>query len=421
MYKKMLLLEEMIAHINDALLASRQRLLLFAFGVSVCAAAMVSFYTWFYLTHSGGLPYDVDNWGHLIAKMRDSGATWSLLTQAYQPERGLAVPFLFGLSYCLIGIPESVHLLNILLQTLSVGVLVLLFATTRKNPLIGAVIALAWSAWPPTSYVYGYYYSEPLLGLMFLLIWFAAARLLQTPRYGVSMLLGGLMALIVYVKTSTQVMIFLLFLFAAVLLYRAKRRAMIGLMFGAFLCLYLLWPLYSYTRFQRVLPMTLNSGYVLQQGTYLPGDDMNTSYLRKIPEYQRIEANEPKDPVERDAYYRQLALEQIRREPVKQAALSVKKFLRFWYYIPQFAWIPTVKTLVIMTPLLLLGVIGLFSLRGDVTGQVAAMMIAGMWALHGLIHTEFRYNFPTLPLLFYLALCGAFFLYRRLFRQSGRA
>jgi len=413
--------EKMIEQANQTLLASRQRLLLFSFAVSLIVMAIISFYTWHYLRNSGGLPYDLDGWGHLIAKMQATGNTWSLLPQAYQPERGIVVPFLFGLSYCLLGIPESVHLFNIFFQALSAFVLVQLLATTRNSPLIGALIALMWAAWPPTSYVYGYYYSEPLLGLMFLLIWFAAVRLLQTPAYGTSILLGGLMALVLYVKTSTQVMIFLLFLFVSALLYRAKRRAMIGLIFGVFLCLYLLWLLYSYTQFQRVLPMTLNSGYVLQQGTYLPGDDMNTSYLRKIPEYQQIEANEPKDPVERDAYYRKLALEQIKRDPAKQAILSIKKFLRFWYYIPQFEWIPTIKTLVIMTPLLLLTLIGLFSLRADLTGQVAAIMIAGMWALHGIIHTEFRYNFPTLPLLFYLAICGASLLYRYFFRRTRRA
>ncbi len=419
-HQKKRTIEDLIASINQALLASRQRLLLFSLAVSLLVAAIVSFYTWYHTGHSGGRPYDIDGWGHLIAQMRDSGSTWRLLPQAYHPERGLVVPFLFGLSYCLLGISESIHLFNILFQTLSAFVLIRFFAAFRKNPVLGGLIALAWAAWPPTSYVYGYYYSEPLLGLLFLLIWLTAARLLREPENGTAVLLGCLLAGVLYVKSSTQVMAFFLFAFVSVALYRAKRRAMLGMMFGAFFCLYLLWPLYSATQFQRVLPMTLNGGYVLQQGTYLPGDDMNTSYLRNIPEYRAIEANAPQDPVERDAYFRKLALEQIIRDPMKQAVLAVKKFLRFWYYIPQGEWLPTAKTLVIMTPLLLFGVIGLFSIRTDPTGQLAAIMIAGMWALHGIIHTELRYNFPVLPLLFYLASCGVSSFYRRVFHAEQR-
>jgi len=417
MYETM---KRIIYSANQAILQTRRRLCCLAVGAALLVAGIVSFYVWNAITHSRGLPYDLDGWGHLIAKMQASGETWRLLPQAFHPERGFAVPFLFGVTYCLLGIPESVQIFNILLQSISAVLLVGFFGKYLKNPLLGACIALSWAVWPPTRYVYGYYMAEPLLGLICLLMWGSAVILLHQPKKHVAAFYGMLLAFALYVKSSTLLTVFLLLLFLSGLFYRMRHYAVLAALWLAFVLAYSIWPLYSYITYQRVLPMTINGGFVLHMGTYLPGDDMSARYLRTLPEYWAIEANAPQEPVERDAYFRKLAIEQITREPIKQFLLLIKKILRFWFYIPRAHWLPTPKTFIVMTPLLLLAAIGAFSNRSEHLAQAAGIIILAMWALHSAIHSEFRYNFPVLPMLFYLAFCGGDFLCRPLCHHGER-
>jgi hypothetical protein len=153
------------------------------------------------------------------------------------------------------------------------------------------------------------------------------------------------------------------------------------------------------------IPFTTEGGKILFQGVFLAGDDVQMSELRKNAEFAALEAASPAgSPVEDYRYWRRLAAEQMKADPVGQVRLCVRKAIRFWTYLPAHEWRPSLKTglaAAVVLPLALVGVV-----RGwrHPLVRLSALWVGGLWAFHALVHAELRYNFPVLPMAFLLSL-----------------
>jgi hypothetical protein len=172
------------------------------------------------------------------------------------------------------------------------------------------------------------------------------------------------------------------------------------------LVVFLPWPIRNYLVTSELILFTTEGGKILFQGTYLPGDDLRMNLLRQLPAFAALETAQPADAIEQYHYWQQMALEQIRADPVAQARMCVRKVVRFWMYLPAHSWVPAWKTglaAAVFLPLALIGV-----LRGwrRPLVQLCALWVGGLWLFHGIVHAETRYNFPVMPMMFLLAALG---------------
>lgn len=401
------------SNINAFLVSRRSRLSWFAAFSFLLSASILSLYAWYYITHPvSGYNYDIDGWGHLIPEMIASGKSWELLLNPVHRLRNFLVPFFFGLSYCLIGIPESGQILNIFVQSLNSMMLVSFFSSSYKNPILGFFIGLVWAMWYPFSSYYGYYFSEPIYGFVFVLIWIFITRFLQTPKWSAAIPVGILLAIAIHVKITSLLVVLGCF-FCCVTIWRSRAAKFAPIMLASFLVFYLPWPIYNSIKHHQFVTISqkTQSGTglwgTLFLMTYLPADSLETNIRETIPAYRHIkEQAETMDVEARKDYYRKIIIEQIKKDPFGQLGLLLRRFMRFWYYVPAYSFLPTTRTLVIMTPLLLLAFIGIFHWYQELHVQSAILLISGMWILHGIIHSEFRYQFPVFPMLLFLAFAG---------------
>lgn len=414
---------EIYARLNQYFVSTRLRLFMLAFGAFIVSAIILSSYAWYHIHHPAqyydidtetwkNFAYDIDGWGHLIPKMMENGTTWELLPQATHPYRIFLVPFLFGLSYCLLGIPESVQILNILAQSLSSVLLIYFLASYNKTPLLGMGIGIIWASWPPFSSYYGYYFSEPVYGLVVVILWCCIVLFLQTPGKAKAILIGSFLAIALHVKMTSALVVAGFFL-CAITVWRRRAGKLLPIIMVTCLLAYLPWPAYNLIKHNRLASAykTEDNGSdtweLLFGMMYPPIDDLETLQREKLPEYLAIqEKAERLDTENRNKYYQSLILEQLASHPLDVLSLVVKRFMRFWYHIPPFRFVPTPKTFLVMTPLLLLAGIGAFRRYDDVNVQTAMLLVGGMWIFHGLIHAEFRYQFPVFPTLLFLAFTG---------------
>ena len=417
---------EKYSAINDHLASSRSRILWFSLFAFLISAMILSYYAWYHIQNPvPGYSYDIDGWAHLIPKMIETGKTWELLTEAVHHRRNFLVPFIYGLSYCFLGIPESVHILNILLQSLSSMILVWFLSAEYKRPLLGFFIGFLWAVWPPFSQYFGYYYSEAIYGLVFLLLWVVTTLFLKNPKWTTAAWIGVLLATSMHVKATCALVVVGMF-FCCLTIWRDRAFKYVPIIFLSLVIAYAPWPLRNYFKSNKFVPLTQSVGgagmwELLFVMTYVPGDGMLSGFRDKIPEYREIKAKGRtlKSVAAKKRYYRDIIIAQVKADPAGQAGLILKRFLRFWYWIRAYEWIPTTKSLLVMTPLLLLAVMGSFSRYRDPNVQVAIMLLLGMWALHGIVHSEFRYQFPVFPMLLFLSFGGiASFVNRRVHYES---
>jgi len=410
---------EICSRANSYIMLSRSCIFIFSLFSFFGSLIGLSYYAWYHI-HNPVAQYDIDGWGHLVCKMIDAGESWRLLPDAVYLWRGFLVPFIFGLSYCIFNIPESVQILNVFTQASVSMILTYYFSNSYRNPLLGFSIALIWAIWPPFSSYYGYYFSEPLCGLIYILLWIVSVEFLKKPEKLYGIMLGALLALSIHVRASSVLIVFFFFV-CLFTLWRKKILPFLPLIVIAFSVVYFPWPIRNYIVTGHFIPLTVGGGYVLHQGSFLSGDDCLLT-LRTIPEFQEREKKaETMDLIARDKYFKKLAIEQMKADPLGQIKLTIKKMLRFWYYIPAYEWLPTVKTLLVMTPLLILALIGSIKKFDDTAVQLILLMIFGLWILSGITHSELRYHFPVFPLLLFLSYQGVSYIYNTAFIRKREA
>jgi 4-amino-4-deoxy-L-arabinose transferase-like glycosyltransferase len=174
------------------------------------------------------------------------------------------------------------------------------------------------------------------------------------------------------------------------------------------------WIVRNWFAYGEIVPFTTEGGKIAFQGTYLPGDDVEFDTIRLLEEVRLLEAAEKGlAEIETYRYWRSLAIRQTLADPLGQVILLVRKFIRFWVYLPQHSWTPAAKTGIVAAICLPLMAVACWFDRKKLLVQLAAVCVIGLWMFHGLVHSELRYNFPVLPLAFLLATLGAMHLLRR--------
>lgn len=425
---------EPYARMNNYFVATRSRIFWCALVAFVISALILSALAWYHIKNPAEYydadtdnwkpyGYDVDGWGHLIPKMIESGKSWELLPQAIHPLRTFLVPFLFGVSYCLFGIPESVQIFNVVVQALSSLMIVYLFSSYDKKPLLGFFIGLIWAMWPPFAAYYGYYFSEAVYGFVFISLWLCITMFLKTPKRSTAIPIGIFLALALHVKI-TSLLVVVGFFVCCVTIWRSRAAKFLPAIIVFFLIAYLPWPIYNSVKARQFAPIDqAHSGGTGLWGTfflmtYLPADGLPTFERYTIPEYREIKEKAAEmDTAARKNYYRSIIIDQVTSNPVGVLGLLLKRFMRFWYYVPAHTFTPTLKTLLVMTPLLLLAFIGVVGRYTDINVQIAILLVGGMWILHGVIHSEFRYQFPVFPMLVFLACVGISVLIHKIQRH----
>jgi thiol:disulfide interchange protein len=97
-----------------------------------------------------------------------------------------------------------------------------------------------------------------------------------------------------------------------------------------------------------------------------------------------------------------------------------KKSLRFWFYIPGYEWLPTIKSLLFALPIFILWLIGVFNWKTSKINLLAVLLVLGTWLMHTLIHSEYRYSYVVFPFILLTAQIGLEVVYKALIRLSNK-
>jgi hypothetical protein len=256
-----------------------------------------------------------------------------------------------------------------------------------------------WSIWPAYSFIHGYYYSEQIGALLTVSVTVLACYFLRNSIKNwqwvalFGLFLGGL----INVRASSLLVVLLALFFMMFMFRKQYKFLLIGT--SVFLMAYATMPLMSFNTFNTFVPFTTQGGFALHEGTFLPGDDLPANHLRTIPEFQEIERKaEHLNPLEKDRYYKDLAIKNVIDDPLGQVQLLVKKSLRFWFNIPGYSWVPTMKSLLFGLPLFLLWLLSLFFNRTR-PAIVLHSVVISTWAMHALVHSEYMYSYVVFPLI----------------------
>ena len=352
-------------------------------------------------------PLDVDGWGWAVQPILSGNDWWRVLSTP-SLFRGPVVSTLFGLVVALAPHPYAVLVLNAILLGCAAAAHVVM--ARRLGVSAGAAVAGAslWVAVPAHGYIHGHYYSEAvvsaLLALMLLLV--------STREHGwVRPCAAGAIAGVLILSRAPMIAVV-----GACGLYLLRRHWRHGaaFVFGVLLT-YTWWPVYTARTTGQLIPFTTEGGAVMFQGTWLPGDDLNQSVLRRDERFRLIEEEVESLPLlERHKEWTRRAIDQVRANPGAQVRLVVKKAVRFWLYLQPYSWTPTGKSL--LFALLLAGGIASALASGAARAYAdwVCLVVLPLWAFYALIHTELRYQFPVLPMLLILAASGYGHLSRRL-------
>jgi hypothetical protein len=352
-------------------------------------------------------PLDLDGWGHLVTRLKHGGNQFADLFRDPSLWKGVVVPFVFGSCYYIAPFDESVLVFNGLAFALAVGCLFYGFCMLGVSRFTATGAVLLWLVYLPHRLIFAYYFAEPFLALLSAVTFVLLARTLMTRSLPCALATGATSGLLLLSRAPYLLVVASVPLFLWSYLGEKRRQAVLLFALG-FGVVFSPWPVRNYLVYQQFIPFTTEGGKILCQGTYLPGDDALWNNLLLIPEFRAMQQKEVGlSPLEQERYWRGLALEQIRRDPLGQLRLIVRKVIRFWVYLPEHSWIPAWKTAFVAALTLPLAALAVIRQRRRLLVQLAAVWVGGLWAFHALIHAELRYNFPVLPMLFVLALVGA--------------
>jgi hypothetical protein len=357
-------------------------------------------------------PLDLDGWGALVTQLKADGR-FATLFSSPSLWKGPVVPFVFGLCYYLALSDWSVLIFNVAAFAVAAGCFYLGFCSFGLSRRAALAAVLLWVLYWPHHMIFGYYYAEPFLALV-LAVLFLLTRLTVSGRRPSAALLTGLVSGVLLLARAP---FFLGVVGLAVFLWchgaAGARRRIVFCWAVGFALAFFPWTVRNFLTYGELIPFTTEGGKILFQGTYLPGDGLTMNELRQMPEFAALEKREGDGAIEQYRYWRSLAIPQVRQDPLGQLRLGVRKAIRFWTYLPGHSWLPGWKTAALAALLLPLALAGVVLGRRQPLVQLCALWVGGLWVFHTLVHAEFRYNFPVLPLLGALAVVGAGHLARR--------
>jgi hypothetical protein len=359
------------------------------------------------------LPLDLDGWGWLVPQLKADGRLATLFSSP-SLWKGPVVPFVFGLSYYLVPSDLAVLAFNVAAFAVAAGCFYLGFCSFGLSRPAALLALTPWVLYWPHRLIFGYYYAEPFLTLLLAVLFLLTRVTLSARRPAVAALVGALSGVLLLARAPFFFGVCGLLLF---LWYHGgagpRRRRLVACWVAGFSLTFFPWALRNFLTYRELIPFTTEGGKILFQGTYLHGDGVGMSELRRVPEFAGLEKREGEDPIQQYRYWRALALAEVRQSLLGQARQCARKAIRFWVYLPEHTWVPAWKTTAVAALCLPLALAGaLFGRRRPVV-QLCTLWVGGLWAFHALIHAEMRYNFPVLPLLGALAVIGAGELARR--------
>jgi hypothetical protein len=352
-------------------------------------------------------PLDVDGWGAMIARLKSEGHVFTALLRDPLLFRGPVVPFLFGLAYYVVPSDQSVLFFNAGAFGIAAGALWLAFRGLGINSWLTAAALGLWLAYEYSARtMFAYYFAEPTIAMFSSLFFLMVSRTLIDATWK-SALASGLLAALLLLGRPTFALVVIS---VPMLLFRhlaTRARPVVFAYSVAFAIAFGAWPLRNAVVHGAFIPFTTEGGLALFMGTYPKGDDSNVGEMRQIPEFAQLErVAKPMDQIAQDRYWKRLAVAQVLDHPVAQLSLLVRKTLRFWMYMSPNSWRPTFKTLLVFVTFVPLACIGAIRWRRLAVVQLCIVWTGGLWLFHALVHSELRYNFPIVPMMFMLSLLG---------------
>ncbi|MDU0370368.1 glycosyltransferase family 39 protein [Hymenobacter endophyticus] len=166
-------------------------------------------------------------------------------------------PFFYGIHYLLFGAERAVAAVavtQVLLDTLGIWLLYVITARLAPPrswaPTLGALLLAAY----PFSIVWTTIVGTESLGLFLVLLWWAVL-LLGRRRPRTWLLLGCLLAVIVYVREFLGVCLVVTVAYLFLSQERGQRRLPVALVLAGFLSLYIWWPIRNYVTLGRLIPL----------------------------------------------------------------------------------------------------------------------------------------------------------------------
>jgi hypothetical protein len=382
------------------------QLLLYGLGVSLLCSLIVSMY-FFTSTENTTYPYDLDGWGHLVETLVAEGGRCDINPMhSYVPERGVLVPYIFTLSYCVMPFAESVQVINGLFHIMSCFLIIYIFAKQTHSFVTPAIAVLLWTLWPAYSFLHGFYFAEQISAFALLLCLFCLHKIFTRPQLRKRDLILCGLSLSFLLHTRPSGLGFILIITLFMLWFFRKNLVQFALISTVFLSSYSVLPWMHYQQFAAFVPTTTQGGYALFLGNYLPTKGAPADNAREFESFQEIEAQaQDLNAYERDRYYKALAVQNFLDAPVASGQLLVRKSLKYWVQLKPGSWQPTFKSAVFGLPLLLLW-IWICLTRHTPLILLCNLAIVCLWGMHTLVHAEYRYSYVTLPLV--ITMCASY-------------
>lgn len=154
------------------------------------------------------------------------------------------------------------------------------------------------------------------------------------------------------------------------------------------------WVVRNELVFGRFEPSFASSGHNLFMGTYPPtlGRPLIPNEERPVEIMAEIEG---RDEFGVDSLYRAAARRNLREHPLEQIPLAASKVVRSWFNVPDgHMFLPTVRSLIVNGPLLLLGMLGCYGLwrRGAPHAWVPVFIILYSTLAHAATIASVRFN-----------------------------
>jgi hypothetical protein len=353
------------------------------------------------------MPLDIDGWGSLVTRLQQPNAGLADLFHSPSFWRGPVLPTIFGAVYLAVPHELSVLGFNAIVTGLAAGTLILVFTALGAGRVMAGLAVAGWLAYPPHWFAYGYYLSEPLVALLSALLFGATALTLHSGRPLPAAIAGLTSGLLLLTRPHVIVIIGGIGLWFALRFLRERWTTVAAFALAAAL-VYVPWPIRNFKEYGMFIPFTGDGGQALFMGTYLAGDGLNMGVLREMPEFKALEGRLlALPPTVRYTEWQRLARAQVVADPLGQLRLVVRKFLRFWVYLPPHGWRPSLRTLLAAILIVPLAIAGAWLGRGWLLVRLCTLWVGGLWLFHGLVYSELRYNYPVLPMALLLALVGA--------------
>jgi 4-amino-4-deoxy-L-arabinose transferase-like glycosyltransferase len=325
---------------------------------------------------------------------------------------------LYPVLIAMVGAGWGQKLADLALSLASVWLVYELCLRIYRNEAIALIAALFCALWPN----FLFFAAVGLTETLFIALVLAAFLCLYDARYAFA---SVFLVLGILTRPALELLAPLLVLYFALAIHREPWRATakrLGIYALVYVALMTPWWAYNYARYGQFVRLNLAGGIVLYTGNNplnVSGGGVGGGQDVDLGTYGGIA-----DPVQRDAAFRNAAINYIKSDPWHFIAMMPVKFARLWRpwpYAEEFKNPLIVLVSVISAiPAIILALIGLaFTLRSHFLRLLPCLAYLGYLTLvHVITFGSVRYRVPLEPFVLILAAAGLIELLRRI--EVGR-